>query len=198
MRKILCIVLAFAICSFCVFPYVHAEDTATDLQTQREELQNQLNDANEQLDGVQSELSENLQQVQKLDEKISTSQQELDELNTKIADLQTSMDEVEAKLKEAEENYKKQKELLDNRLIAVYESSDTQYLDVILRPDGKILLLDEDELKSALEESKITKEDFDLAYFEANKLMKLLDGKENKLKDFTDKFLNYFLSLENL
>ena len=121
MRKILCIVLAFAICSFCVFPYVHAEDTATDLQTQREELQNQLNDANEQLDGVQSELSENLQQVQKLDE-----------LNTKIADLQTSMDEVEAKLKEAEENYKKQKELLDNRLIAVYESSDTQYLDVIL------------------------------------------------------------------
>lgn len=64
MRKILCIVLAFAICSFCVFPYVHAEDTATDLQTQREELQNQLNDANEQLDGVQSELSENLQQVQ--------------------------------------------------------------------------------------------------------------------------------------
>ena len=132
MRKILCIVLAFAICSFCVFPYVHAEDTATDLQTQREELQNQLNDANEQLDGVQSELSENLQQVQKLDEKISTSQQELDELNTKIADLQTSMDEVEAKLKEAEENYKKQKELLDNRLIAVYESSDTQYLDVIL------------------------------------------------------------------
>lgn len=132
MRKILCIVLAFVICSFCVFPYVHAEDTATDLQTQREELQNQLNDANEQLDGVQSELSENLQQVQKLDEKISTSQQELDELNTKIADLQTSMDEVEAKLKEAEENYKKQKELLDNRLIAVYESSDTQYLDVIL------------------------------------------------------------------
>ena len=67
-----------------------------------------------------------------MDEKISTSQQELDELNTKIADLQTSMDEVEAKLKEAEENYKKQKELLDNRLIAVYESSDTQYLDVIL------------------------------------------------------------------
>jgi len=55
MRKILCIVLAFAICSFCVFPYVHAEDTATDLQTQREELQNQLNDANEQLDGVQSQ-----------------------------------------------------------------------------------------------------------------------------------------------
>ena len=132
MRKILCMVLAFIICSFCIFPYVQAEDTSTDLQAQKEELQNQINDASGQLEGVQNELSENLQQVQKLDEKISTSQQELYELNTKIADLQTSMNEVEAKLKEAEENYKKQKELLDNRLIAVYESSDTQYLDVIL------------------------------------------------------------------
>ena len=132
MRKILCVVLAFVICSFSIFSYVQAEDTATDLQTEREELQKQINDANGQLEDVQSELSENLQQVQKLDEKISTSQQELEEINTKVAELQTSMEEVEAKLEEAEENYKKQKELLDNRLIAVYESSDTQYLDVIL------------------------------------------------------------------
>lgn len=132
MRKILCVVLAFVICSFSIFSYVQAEDTSTDLQAEREELQNQINDANGQLEDVQSELSENLQQVQKLDEKISTSQQELEEINTKIAELQTSMEEVEAKLEEAEENYKKQKELLDNRLIAVYESSDTQYLDVIL------------------------------------------------------------------
>ncbi len=132
MRKILCVVLAFVICSFSIFSYVQAENTATDLQTEREELQNQINDANGQLEDVQNELSENLQQVQKLDEKISTSQQELDEINTKIAELQTSMEEVEAKLEEAEENYKKQKELLDSRLIAVYESSDTQYLDVIL------------------------------------------------------------------
>lgn len=132
MRKILCIVLAFVICSFSIFSYVQAEDAATDLQTEREELQNQINDANGQLEDVQNELSENLQQVQKLDEKISTSQQELDEINIKITELQTSMEEIEAKLEIAEENYKKQKELLDNRLIAVYESSDTEYLDVIL------------------------------------------------------------------
>ena len=133
MRKILCVILAFVISSFSIFSYVQAEDTeVTDLQTQREELQNQIKDASGQLEDVQDELSENLQQVQKLDEKIATSEQEMEELNTKITELQTSMDEVETKLKIAEENYKKQKELLDNRLIAVYESSDTQYLDVIL------------------------------------------------------------------
>ena len=132
MRKILCSVLAFVILSFSMFSYVLAENEGTDLQQQREELQNQINDASGQLEEVQNELSQNLQQVQKLDEKIESSNKELEEINTKISELQTSMDEVQAKLKIAEENYNNQKEKLDNRLIAVYESSDTEYLDVIL------------------------------------------------------------------
>lgn len=132
MRKILCIVLTFVICSFSIFSSVQAETETTSLQTEREKLQNQINEASDQLEEVQEELSENLKQVQKLDEKIANSQQEIDELNIKIAQLQTSIDDVEDKLKVAEEKYDKQKKLLDNRLIAVYESSDTQYLDVIL------------------------------------------------------------------
>ncbi len=131
MRKILCVVLAFLICSFSVISYVQAEEM-TDLQTQQQELQNQINDATGELEDVQEELSENLRQVQKLDEKIQTSQTELDELNTKITDLQASLDEVEEKLKVAEERYNRQKEILEVRLVAMYETSDTQYLDVIL------------------------------------------------------------------
>jgi len=132
MRKILCSVLAFVILSFSIFSYVLAENENTDLQQQREDLQNQINDANGQLEDVKIELSENLQQVQKLDEKIESSNKELQEINTKISELQTSMNEVQAKLEVAEENFNNQKEKLDNRLIAVYESSDTEYLDVIL------------------------------------------------------------------
>ena len=132
MRKILCGVLAFVILSFSIFSFVLAENEGTDLQQQREDLQSQINDANGQLEDVQNELSENLQQVQKLDEKIESSNKELEEINTKISKLQASMNEVQAKLKIAEENFNNQKEKLDNRLIAVYESSDTEYLDVIL------------------------------------------------------------------
>lgn len=140
MRKLLITILAFVICSFSIFSYVHAENetnnttntATTDLQNQRNEIQNQMNEANEQLEGVQSDISENLQQVQKLDEKIANSQQELDDLNKKISDLQASSDDVEAKLKTAEENYNNQKVLLDSYLVAVQESSDTQYLDVLL------------------------------------------------------------------
>lgn len=141
MRKFFRTTLAFVICSLVIFSFVYAEGNetnnttntaATDLQTQRNEIQNQMNEANEQLEGVQNDISENLQQVQKLDEKISNSQQELDELNKKIEDLENSSEEVEKKLKTAEENYDKQKKLLDSYLVAVQESSDTQYLDVLL------------------------------------------------------------------
>ena len=46
MRKILCIVIAVAILSFSIYSYVQAEDTEiVDLQTQREELQNQIDDS---------------------------------------------------------------------------------------------------------------------------------------------------------
>ena len=112
MRKILCVVLALVICSFAICPSVVQAEELTDLQTQQQELQNQINDANNQLEEVQDELSENLQQVQKLDEKISSSSEELEKLNNQIAQLQTSMEDVEVKLKVAEENYNKQKHYL--------------------------------------------------------------------------------------
>ena len=131
MRKILCVVLAFLISSFSIISYVRAEEM-TDLQTEQEELKNQINEATGELGEVQEELSENLQQVQKLDEKIANSQSDLEELNAKIIELQASIDEVEGRLKRIEEKYNRQKEILEVRLVTMYETSDTQYLDVIL------------------------------------------------------------------
>lgn len=138
MRKFLGILIVFVICNISVFSYVRAEDEGktneeTDLQTQQKELQEQISNANGELENVQGEISENLQQIQKLDEKITNSNQELEELNQKIIELQTSINEVEEKLKIAEENYKKQKNVLEARLVAIYEAGDVQYLDVILK-----------------------------------------------------------------
>ena len=137
MRKFLIIILAFVICLFSIFPYVQANNetgnTAVEnLQSERNEIQNQMNEANGQLEGVQNDLSENLQQIQKLDERISESEQELNGLNSQIEELQTSMEEVENNLKKVEDAYNSQKKLLDNYLIAVQESDETEYLDVLL------------------------------------------------------------------
>ncbi len=131
MRKILCVVLAFLMSSFSIISYVQAEEM-TDLQTKQEELQNQINDATGDLQNVQEELSQNLQQLQKLDERIEKTKAELEELNTKIEELQTSITKIEKRLKVAEKRYEKQKKILEKRLVVMYESSDTKYLDVIL------------------------------------------------------------------
>lgn len=67
---------------------------------------------------------------------------------------------------------------------------DDLYLDVILSPKGEIKLIDEDELKEALDNKKITEEEFELAYKVANELIKKLDGKMDDIIAFTRKYLN--------
>lgn len=62
------------------------------------------------------------------------------------------------------------------------------YLDLLLYPSGKMEKIDEDELKEALDNNDITKEDFDLAYKVLNNLIKEVDGKVNELTKFTKKY----------
>ena len=52
---------------------------------------------------------------------------------------------------------------------------------------------DEDELKEALDRFEVTKSDYDMAYNEAKKLIELLENNKDKLKKFTDKYLNKML-----
>lgn len=70
---------------------------------------------------------------------------------------------------------------------------DDLYLDVVLTPEGKIILLDEDELQEAFEKYEMTKDEFDEAYKIAYDLMKKLEGKLEKVKNFTDKYLRIML-----
>ena len=140
MRKNLCIVLILLICFITTFTYAENENenNATnlqtqDLQTQRDKLQNQLNNANGELDEVQSSLSENLQQVEKLDEKISSAEQQLEEQESKITELKESINKIETELNTVTEKYEKQRVLFEQRLVATYEAGETQYLDILLK-----------------------------------------------------------------
>ena len=70
---------------------------------------------------------------------------------------------------------------------------DDLYLDVVLRPNGGIILLDEDELEDAFNRKEVSKEDYDSAYKVANKLVNRIKGNEDKVKKFTDKYLEEML-----
>ena len=69
---------------------------------------------------------------------------------------------------------------------------DDLYLDVVIVPDGRVHLLDEDELYNALEEKVITREDYDLAYVIADSIMKTIPGDIEKLTKDTYKYLKLF------
>lgn len=174
MRKSLCIVLILLICFMTTFTYAENEtenSTANlqsqDLQTQRDELQNQLSEANGELDEVQSNLSENLQQVEKLDEKISSAESQLEEQESKITELKESISEIETKLDTVTEKYEKQRKVFEQRLVAIYEAGETQYLDILLKSRSLSDFLSsyyiitelsklDDDLISELEEKKKT------------------------------------------
>lgn len=66
------------------------------------------------------------------------------------------------------------------------------YLDIVVTPDGKIILLDEQELKEALENLEINEQEYKIAYQEANNLITVLQENIEKLKQFTDKYLKIF------
>lgn len=136
MRKILCVILTVVLCFSATFVYAEEanqeQNQTTDLQTQQQELQNQIDEATTELTDVQNQLSENLQQIQKLDEKIETSESELQELNEKVETLKTSIQQVETELVEQTEKYEKQKTVFEERVVAMYEAGETQYLDLLL------------------------------------------------------------------
>ena len=135
MRKILCIVLAFIIiCTYITTVYAEDSDNnLTDLQNQQQDLQDQLTESNDQLEEVQSQLSENLQQIEKLDEKIKKSEDKMSELDTQVKELQEEISNIQSQLDVAEKKYEKQKDIMEKRLVAIYESGDTQYIDVLLK-----------------------------------------------------------------
>ena len=128
MRKILCGVLTIILCSVSIIGYAENDN----IQDQQEAIKKEIEKSEEELEVVQSELSSNLQQIQKLDERIENSQKSIDELNVQIEELQSNVDKVKKELNIVTTKYESQKEMLEKRLVQIYEAGETQYLDVVL------------------------------------------------------------------
>ena len=144
-RKIIFIILIIVILQyFCVF--VFADNSLTnditnevtntipdELEKQKEEVDNKIEDANVKLEYVQGELSDTLLKVQETEDKIRQYESEITELADKMQTLQTSIDEATQKLQIASQNYDEKSDLLARRLVAIYEAGDAQYLDILLK-----------------------------------------------------------------
>lgn len=66
---------------------------------------------------------------------------------------------------------------------------DDLYLDVVIVADGRKHLLDEDELQEALEKGIVNKEEYDMAYMVANKMLQISEEEIEKLRKFSYEYL---------
>lgn len=105
---------------------------ATSLSEQKEDVEDQEQEAQEQLEYVQDELSETLTKIQELDDNIREAQSEIDSMEEQLTDLQSKVEEKTEEYNKLQETYDENEQLLEDRLVAMYESGDTTYLDVLL------------------------------------------------------------------
>lgn len=126
-------VITLILSSLCI--YVYAENI-TELQTQSNEISQQLNETNNMLKAVQEQLSEGMQQLQQLDGQIVQSQQELDTINIQVDELMSQISENEKKLNKTQKEYDKIQKLVDTRVQAMYERPRLEYLEIILAAEN--------------------------------------------------------------
>lgn len=101
-------------------------------QSDLNDIQDKIDATKKEIDQVEDALTGALAQVQSLNAEISEHENNIEELDTKIENINSQIKQAEDDLEQAEADYEHQQELLEKRLVAIYKSGNTTYLDVLL------------------------------------------------------------------
>lgn len=175
------------------------EKNLDELQLEKSELENQINSSNEQIQFIESDLSAIVVEISEINQKILDKQMEIETLEAQEKDLLAYIEKAEYELNISNERYEKQKELLEKRLVAMYELGSVSYLDLILNSKSitdflsnyylisEITSADEELLKNVEAEKKYNK-----------KLKEILETKRNILTASRETREKNAISLANM
>lgn len=110
--------------------------TTSELKQQQNEIDKKIDEINSELAGTKSKMTKNLNEINKLNDEISNYENDISGLEERLGIVNAQISEKETNLAEQQEKYNNQKELLDARLVAMYENGETSYLDMLLSSDG--------------------------------------------------------------
>ena len=102
------------------------------LNQQKDELEDKIEETNSKLEYVQGEISTSLLEIQQLSDKITQYEFENEELASQLSTLETSIAETTQLLETVTAEYTEKYELLKERLVTVYEAGELTYLDLLL------------------------------------------------------------------
>ena len=127
------------------------------LNQERESLEKEISTKESIITYNEEEMSVMLVEIEELSQQIADKENEVEELLIKAKDINKYVETTQEKLDAAQEEYDAQKEILDDRLVAMYKMGKVEYIDVLLNSDSLSAFLSNYYLIS-----KIVKADSDL------------------------------------
>ncbi len=155
LNKILVVYIIFILLFSCIFGYSFAESEPTQegenpiqdeqpeeekneyeiqlegLEGQKSDLENQILANEAQIGVVEGVLSATLEEIEQLSTKIEQKRKEISNLEIQEKSLMKLIETEEEKLKEVTERYKKEKDLLEKRLVVMYEMGNVSTLELL-------------------------------------------------------------------
>lgn len=118
-----------------------AANNINELNNEREQNEDKINQKKQEKKEITEQKNKTVQEVEKLDSQITDYESQIKELDTKIEDLNNNIKQSEEELAKKQEDYTKQKELLETRLVAMQEAGETTFLDFLLSSNSIIDLI---------------------------------------------------------
>ena len=106
--------------------------TRSELNNQSSDLDNQISEKKSEISHVEEQLSGVMAEIQELTIQISSYENTISELDSQIASVQAEITQTENDIAQKEKEVNEKQDLLNRRLVAIYESGNTSYLEMLL------------------------------------------------------------------
>ena len=107
-------------------------DEKSDLKNEQNNIDKKIEETNSEIAGVKSQMSEALNQINRYNSQIGSYENEISDLTNQIDVLSNQIEEKQSSIDEQIKKFNEQQELLNKRLVAMYESGSISYLDMLL------------------------------------------------------------------
>ena len=106
--------------------------TTSELRDQQSDIDAKIEQTNTEIAGVKKQMTNALNQINSLNSEISGYENDISKLQKQLEDVNAQITEKTNNIQEQQEKYDTQKDLLEQRLVALYEAGETTYLDMLL------------------------------------------------------------------
>ena len=107
------------------------EKNIDDLQIEKSNLESDIESSNIEIQIIESELTATVAEIAEINQQIIDKELEIETLTAQEDDLLRYIAKAEFELEESNKRYEKQKNLLETRLVAMYETGNMNYLDLL-------------------------------------------------------------------